>query len=107
MRVTILCVRDATFTGRSGREKILRLLAFLRPRGSLCSPPAIGLPSPFQFPATPLPQCSETSSLLRVFAGSNEIDESCGGDVEEEVLVELDVSPGTANGTKFSVLQKV
>ena len=47
------------------------------------------------------------SSLLRVFGGSNEIERSCGGDVEEEVVVELDDSPGTTNRTKFSVLQKV
>ena len=45
--------------------------------------------------------------LLRVFAGSTEIDRSCGGDVEEEVVVELDDSPGTTKGTNFSVLQKV
>ena len=60
-----------------------------------------------QFPATPLLQSSVGSSLLRMFDGSNEADRSYGGNVEEEVVVELDDSPGTANGTKFSVLQKV
>ena len=34
-------------------------------------------------------------------------DRSCGGDVEDEVVVELDDSPGTTKRTKFSVLQKV
>ena len=32
---------------------------------------------------------------------------SCGGDVEDDGVVELDDSPGTTNGTKFSVLQRV
>ena len=57
-------------------------------------------------PAIPLLQSSVASSLLRVFAGSNERDRSCGGDIDEEVVVELDDSPGCTNGTKFSVLQK-
>ena len=45
--------------------------------------------------------------LLRAFAGSKEIDGSCGCDVEDEAVVELDDSPGTTNGTKFSDLQRV
>ena len=66
-----------------------------------------GIPSPLQFPATPLLQSSVASSLLRVFACSNEIDRSSRSDVEEEVVVKLDDSPGITSGTKFSVLQKV
>ena len=61
------------------------------------------IPSPLQFPATPLLQSSVAYSQLRVSAGSNDIDGSCDGDVEEEV----DNSPRTANWTKFSVLLKV
>ena len=33
-------------------------------------------------------------------------DESCGGDVEDELVPELDDNPGTTRGTKFSVLHK-
>ena len=65
-----------------------------------------GIPSPMQFPATPSLQFPVVPSLIRVSAGSKETDRSCGGGVEEEVMVELDDSPGTANGTKFSVLQR-
>ena len=44
------------------------------------------------------------STRVRIsHADSNEKDRSCGGDVEEEVVVELD----TTNESKFSVLQKV
>ena len=32
---------------------------------------------------------------------------SCASDVDEKVVVELDDSPGTTNGTKFSIHQKV
>ena len=46
-------------------------------------------------------------SLLHVIAGSNEMDRSCGGDVQKEAVEELDDSLGTTNGTKFLVLQKV
>ena len=67
----------------------------------LCEgPPAVRVYLP-QFPATPLLQSSGASSLLRMFDGSNEADRSYGGNVEEEVVVELDDSPGTANGTHF------
>ena len=44
------------------------------------------------------------SSLLREFAGFKE---SCGGDVEEELVLEFDDSPGTTKGTYFSVLQRM
>ena len=39
------------------------------------------------------------TSLLRVFAGSNEIERSCESDVEHEAVVVLDDSPGTTNAT--------
>ena len=65
-----------------------------------------GMPSPLQFPATPLPQTSVASSRLRIFSGSKEIDGSCEGDVKEKDVVELDDSPGTTSGTKVSVPQK-
>ena len=35
------------------------------------------------------------------------LDESCGGDVEEETLSELANNPGTTRGTKLSVLQNI
>ena len=54
-----------------------------------------GIPSLLQFPATPSQQFLVASSLLRVFAGSKRIDRSCGGDVEDKVVVELDDSPRT------------
>ena len=57
-------------------------------------------------PQLPCYSSSVASSLPRVFAGSNEKDRSCEGDVDEEVVVELDDSPGATNGTKFWVLQK-
>ena len=66
-----------------------------------------GIPSLLQFPATPSLQFLLAPSLLRVFAGSRETDRSCGGHVEDEVVVELDGSPGSTHGTKFSVLQRV
>ena len=47
-----------------------------------------GIPS-LQFPGTSSLQFPGAPSLLRVLAGSEGIDRSCGGDVEEEVLVEL------------------
>ena len=49
-----------------------------------------------QFPNTP--------SLLRKFAGINELDKSCANDVEDEHALELDDNPGTTTGTTFSVL---
>ena len=32
------------------------------------------------------------------------LDESCGSDVEDELVPEFDDNPGTTRGTKFSVL---
>ena len=58
-------------------------------------------------PATCSLQFPATSSFLRDFAGSSEMDRSCGCDVEEELVLEFDDCPGTTKGTKFSVLQKV
>ena len=43
-------------------------------------------------------------SLRREFGGFNELDESCGNDVEDELALELDDNPGTTTGTKFSFL---
>ena len=44
-------------------------------------------------------------SSLRSDAGlEDELDESCGGDVEDESLPELVANPGTTRGTKLSVL---
>ena len=40
-------------------------------------------------------------------SGSKATDRFCGGHVEDEVVVDLDDSPGTTNGTNFSVLQWV
>ena len=60
-----------------------------------------GIPFPLQFPATPSQQFPVAPSLLRVSAGSKERDRSCRGGVEEEVVVELDDSPGTANGRSY------
>ena len=48
----------------------------------------------------------DTPSSLRRFAGSAELDESCGNDAEDELVLELDDSPGTATGTKFFVLHR-
>ena len=50
-------------------------------------------------PAIPLLQSSVASSLLRVFAGSNERERSYGGNIYEEVVVGLDDSPGTTKRT--------
>ena len=61
-----------------------------------------GTPS-LECPATSSPQFPVAPSLLRVFAGSKERHRSCGDDVEDEVVVELDDSPGTTKRTKFSV----
>ena len=45
------------------------------------------------------------SSSLRSDTGlEDELDESCGGDVEDEMLPELVDDPGTTRGTKVSVL---
>ena len=107
--VKILCFRDATFVGRSESESwemCADTSTSAISRYSVKFSSHSGIPSPLPFPATPLLQ-SSASPLLSVFAGSNETDRSCGGDDEEEVVVELDDSPGTTNGTKFSVLQKV
>ena len=59
-------------------------------------PVAVPRNSLLQFPVDP--------SLLRRFAGSNETERSCGDDVEDEAVVELDDCPGTTKGTKFWVL---
>ena len=37
--------------------------------------------------------------FLLEFAGFNEVDESCGSDVEDVLVLELDDSPGTTKGT--------
>ena len=42
----------------------------------------------------------DTPSSLRRFAGSAELDESCGNDAEDELVLELDDSPGDSNGHK-------
>ena len=62
-----------------------------------------GIPSPLHSPATPSLQFPVAPSSLRIFAGCIEIDRFCGGDVEEKVVGELDDSPRTTYGTKFSV----
>ena len=44
-------------------------------------------------------------SSLRCSSGLEEVlDESCSGDVEDELVPELDDNPGTTRGTTFSVL---
>ena len=44
---------------------------------------------------------------LRSVAGLEDVlDESCGGDVEDELVPEFDDNPGTTRGTKISVLHK-
>ena len=63
-----------------------------------------GIPSLLQFPATSSLQFPVAPSI---FAGSKEIDRSCGSDFEDEAVVELDDSPGTTKRTKFSVVQRV
>ena len=47
-------------------------------------------------------------SSLRSDAGLEDgvLDESCGGDVEDELAPMLDDNPGTTRGAKFSVLHK-
>ena len=54
---------------------------------------------PLRFPGT-------NSSLRSSTGFEDELDESCGGDEEDESLPELVDNPGTTRGTKFSVLQK-
>ena len=49
----------------------------------------------------------DTSSSLRKLAGlENVLIESCGDDVEDELVLELDDNPGTTTGTTFSVLKR-
>ena len=75
-----------------------------------------------RFPCTPWPLTSlHTGFLLlpcanflvvpRYFVnlpGREEVlDEPCGDDVEDELVLELDDSPGTTKRTKFSVLQRM
>ena len=48
------------------------------------------------------------SSWLRSVAGLDDaVDESCGGDVEDGLVPDLDDNPGTTRGTKCSVLQRI
>ena len=53
-------------------------------------------------PAAPLRQFPGAPSLRREPAGFNDLDESSGGDVEEELVLELDDRPGNTTSTKFS-----
>ena len=46
------------------------------------------------------------SSLRSNTESEDELDESSGGDVEDELLSELTDNPGTTRGTKLSVLQR-
>ena len=47
-------------------------------------------------------------SSLRSVAGLEDVlDQSCGGDVEDELVPEFDDNPGTTRGTKFSVLHTI
>ena len=46
------------------------------------------------------------SSLLREFAGFNEVDESCRGDVEGDLLLEIDDCPGTTKRNEVLSLAK-
>ena len=47
-------------------------------------------------------------SSLRSVAGLEDVlDESCGSDVEDELVPEFGDNPGTTKGTKFSVLQRI
>ena len=46
-------------------------------------------------------------SSLRFLAGLEDaLDESCGSDIEDELVPELDDNPGTTRGTNISVLHK-
>ena len=45
---------------------------------------------------------ASTRQLLK-FAGYNEVGDSSGSDVEEELVLELDDSPGTTRGTKSCI----
>ena len=81
------------------REKCLRVLAFLRLRDFFAKSSSHSGRSCKRFPAAPF--------LLREFAGFNEFDESCGGDVEDELVLEHDESPRTTRETKFSVLHRM
>ena len=52
-----------------------------------------------------LHQSPGASSSLRSVAGLEDVlDESCGSDVEDELVPEFADNPGTVTGTKFSVL---
>ena len=51
------------------------------------------------FSAASTRQFPGASSLLREFDGFNEINESCGGGIEEELVLEIDESPGTTKRT--------
>ena len=95
------CLRDATLVrhpGSESREFFADADTSAISKFSAKSSSHSRMDSPLQFPEAPW--------LLRIFAGSKEANKCRGGDVEDEAVVELDDSPGTADGTKFSVLQK-
>ena len=53
-------------------------------------------------------QSPGTRSSLRSVAGLEDVlDESCGGDVEDELVPELDDHPGTARGMNISIMHKI
>ena len=53
-------------------------------------------------------QFPDAGSSLRSDAGLEDaLDESCGGDVEDELKAELDCTPRTTRGKKFSVLHRI
>ena len=54
-----------------------------------------------QFPGA-IPSLRSNSGL----EDEHEFDESCGGDVDDELLPKLVDNPGTTRGTKLSVLHK-
>ena len=93
--VQILFFLDATFTRRSGSESweisaAAGVSTILRFTAKSSSHSGIIV---LQFPATSSLQFLVTRPwLLCVFAESKEVDRSCGGDVEDEVVVEFDES---------------
>ena len=47
-------------------------------------------------------------SSLRSFAALEDVlEESCGGDVEDELAPEFEDNPGKTRGTKCSILQRI
>ena len=76
---------------------------FLSFLGSLTPPAIRGDPPCCCFQQ--LPRASFlASSKRREFVGFNEVDESCVGDVEEELQLVFDDSPRTTKRTYFSVI---